>query len=397
MSQEKDRAMAFDALMPATVKLWHNARVRAIVYQVLLLCLVGIVFWYFYSNAAANIARRSLEVGFGFLNRTAGFAIGESVLSYSSRDTYARALATGATNTLMVAVIGCVVTTILGILLGILRLSPNPLVARTVGLYVELGRNIPLLLQLFFWYALITSLPGTRQAYAPMPGIVLSNRGLRLPTLEPNQALFFGIAFFTAALLGIYILNNFARRRQEATGIRPMVLPWALAMLVGLPVIGVLLSSTSLTVSMPELAGFNFRGGMQVSPELFALLLGLILYTTAFVTEIVRGGIQAVSKGQWEAGRALGMPDGRIMRLIILPQALRVIIPPLTSQYLNLTKNSSLAVAIGYPDLINISNTTINQTGQALEVIFIFMTIYLCLSLLISMGMNFLNSRITAR
>jgi len=377
--------------------LWYNRRVRGWLYQALLVLGVTGVGLYFFSNAVTNIARRGLELGFAFLGRPANFAIGESILPYAPQDTYGWALLVGAGNTLLIALIGCVVTTILGIVLGVLRLSSNPFVSRAVGLYVELGRNIPLLLQLFFWYSLITSLAGPRQAYAPVPGVFLSNRGLRIPSLTANDALLYGFVGLLAAGAVIVGINVYGRRRQAATGQRPHTLGWSLAAVVLLPILGVLASGDTLSVSVPRLAGFNFSGGMELSPELFALLLGLILYTTAFVTEIVRSGIQAISKGQWEAGRALGLPNGRIMRLIVLPQALRVMIPPLTSQYLNLTKNSSLAVAIGYPDLVSVASTTINQTGQALEIIFIFMAIYLVFSLAISAAMNLLNASIMSR
>ena len=376
---------------------WYNPRVRGWLYQAALVIGVLGAAFYFFSNAATNIARRGLELGFAFLGRPANFAIGEAVLPYSPQDTYGWALLVGAGNTLVIALIGCLITTILGTLLGVLRLSSNPFVSRAVGIYVELGRNIPLLLQLFFWYSLITSLAGPRQAYTPLPGVFLSNRGLRIPSLTGNGALlyaFLGLLLAVAVTIG---LRRYARRRQALTGQAPRTLAWSLGALVLFPALGVLLSGESLLVSVPRLTGFNYAGGMELSPEVFALLLGLILYTTAFVTEIVRGGIQAVSKGQWEAGRALGLSNGRIMRLVILPQALRVIIPPLTSQYLNLTKNSSLAVAIGYPDLISVASTTINQTGQALEVIFIFMAIYLAFSLAISAIMNLLNARAVSR
>jgi general L-amino acid transport system permease protein len=300
----------------------------------------------------------------------------------------------GAANTLTVAIVGCLLTTVLGVAFGIMRLSTNPLLARLVGIYVELGRNIPLLLQLFFWYSLVTRLGGARDAAAPLPGVFLSNRGLRLPAIVANEAFAGALAGLVFAIVLCILCRRWATHRQEATGKRPPVLWVALGLLLALPALGVLLSGGSLQLDYPELRGFNFTGGMALTPEFVALLTGLTLYTAAFVTEIVRAGIQAVPHGQWEASRALGLRPSRIMRLVVLPQALRVIIPPLTSQYLNLTKNSSLAVAIGYPDLISISSTVINQTGQALEVIFLFMAIYLSISLATSAGMNLLNHRL---
>jgi general L-amino acid transport system permease protein len=373
---------------------WNDQRARRLVYQAALLALVLGVCLYLGSNAVTNIARRGLEVGFAFLGRSANFAIGESIIAYSPTSSYGRALLVGAANTLNVAIIGCILTTVLGVAFGIMRLSANPLLSRLVGLYVELGRNIPLLLQLFFWYSLVTRLGGPREAWSPLSGVFLSNRGLRVPAFVANEAFAGALGGLLLALLASFAFKRWADRRQALTGVRPPVLAVTLGLLVALPLAGVLASGDSLRLDYPELRGFNFGGGMNLSPEFVALLIGLTLYTTAFVTEIVRTGVQAVSHGQWEAGRAVGLSGGRILRLIVLPQAMRVIIPPLTSQYLNLTKNSSLAVAIGYPDLINISGTVINQTGQALEVIFIFMAIYLAISLATSAGMNALNSRL---
>jgi general L-amino acid transport system permease protein len=365
--------------------------------QALLLAVVLGLGFYFWSNASTNIARRGLELGFAFLDRSANFAIGETYVPYSPRDSYGWALVAGAVNTIVVAALGCALTTVLGIAFGVMRLSANPLLPRLVAAYVEIGRNVPLLLQLFFWYSLIATLGGPRQAFSPLPGVFVSNRGLRLPGLAANDAVLGFVVGLMLAFATAVVLKVRADRRQKATGQRPAVILPALGALLLLPAIGVWLADGSLQVEVPELRGFNFVGGMELSPEFFALLIGLTLYTTAFVTEIVRSGIQAVPKGQWEAARALGLTPRRIMRLIVLPQALRVIIPPLTSQYLNLTKNSSLAIAIGYPDLISIASTTINQTGQALEVIFVFMAIYLSLSLLISACMNWLNARVARR
>jgi general L-amino acid transport system permease protein len=379
---------------PAPLRLWYDLRRRRQIVQALLLAAVLLLGFYFWSNAATNIAHRGLELGFAFLDRSANFAIGETYISYTPRDSYGRALLAGAVNTIIVAALGCVLTTVLGVALGVMRLSSNPLLPRVVAAYVELGRNVPLLLQLFFWYSLVSTLGGPRQAFSPLPGVFLSNRGLRMPGLVGNDAALGLAVGLAAALATAIVLKIRADRRQRATGRRPSVALPALGAALLWPTLGVLLSGDSLRFEVPELRGFNFAGGMELSPEFFALLIGLTLYTTAFVTEIVRSGIEAVHKGQWEAGRALGLSPGRIMRLVVLPQALRVIIPPLTSQYLNLTKNSSLAIAIGYPDLISVASTTINQTGQALEVIFVFMAIYLSLSLAISAAMNWLNARV---
>jgi general L-amino acid transport system permease protein len=377
--------------------LWNDAGVRKTAFQAALVACVAAVAFLLWWNASGNIARRGLEVGFAFLQRTANFAIGESVIPYSPADSYARALLAGLSNTVVVALFGCLLTTVFGVLFGVLRLSPNPFLSRLVGLYVEIGRNVPLLLQLFFWYSLCTRLSGPRQALSPLPGVFLSNRGLRLPSFVANDGLLLTVLGLAIAGVVWLVLRRWAGHVQERTGQRPRILPWGLAALVLAPLAGSQLATSPLAIDVPELRGFNFVGGQEFSPEFVALLFGLVFYTTAFVTEIVRGGIQSVPKGQWEAARALGLPAQRIMRLVILPQAMRTIIPPLASQYINLTKNSSLAVAIGFPDLINISNTVINQTGQALEVIFIFMGSYLTLNLMISALMNRLNAAFAAR
>ncbi|MGL4290152.1 MAG: amino acid ABC transporter permease [Phreatobacter sp.] len=377
--------------------LWNDRAARRLIYQGALLVIVLAALAFLWSNASANIARRGLELGFAFLGRTANFAIGESVVAYSPADSYGRALLVGLTNTLMVAAVGCLMTTVLGVSLGVMRLSSNPLLARLVGLYVELGRNVPLLLQLFFWYALCTRLSGPRQALSPLPGVFLSNRGLRMPTLVANDALALAACgLVVAALLGL-ALRLWAGRRQSLSGRRPRIAGWVAAAAVLAPLGAMRMASSRLAFDVPELQGFNFVGGLELSPEFVALLVGLTFYTTAFVTEIVRGGIAGVGKGQWEAAKALGLPGGRIMALVVLPQALRTIIPPLASQYMNLMKNSSLAIAIGFPDLINISNTVVNQTGQALEVIFLFMAAYLSINLTISGVMNWLNRRVAGR
>lgn len=377
--------------------LWNDIGVRKVVFQTVLVACVAAIAFILWWNASGNIARRGLEVGFAFLQKTANFAIGETVIPYSPADSYARALLAGLSNTIVIAIAGCVLTTVLGVLFGVLRLSPNPFLSRLVGVYVEIGRNVPLLLQLFFWYSLCTRLSGPRQALSPLPGVFLSNRGLRLPALVPNDGLLFAALGLLAAVLVWLVLSRWARRVQERTGQRPRILPWGLALLLLAPLAAIRLASNPIAADVPELQGFNFTGGQEFSPEFVALLFGLVFYTTAFVTEIVRGGIQSVSKGQWEAARSLGLPARRIMRLVILPQAMRTIIPPLASQYINLTKNSSLAVAIGFPDLINISNTVINQTGQALEVILVFMGCYLTINLLISALMNRLNAAFLAK
>ncbi len=380
---------------PLRTSRWHQPAVRGIVYQVLAVGAVGLLAWFLISNTLANLQSRNIASGFGFLNGEAGFAIGESVIAYSPQDSVGRAILVGLFNTLKIAAVGIVLSTILGTLVGIARLSKNVLVAKLAGAYVELVRNVPLLLQLFFWYALVTEhLPGPRQALNPLPGVFLSNRGMKIPTPVDHIALDFALAGLFIAIALCLLVANIARRRQAATGQRLPALRIGIAMLVGLPLLGWVIGGAPLALDVPRLQGFNFTGGATLSPEFAALLAGLVFYTTAFTAEVVRAGIQSVSTGQWEAAGSIGLSRGLALRLVVLPQALRVIVPPMTSQFLNLTKNSSLAIAIGYPDLVSVVNTTMNQSGQAIESILIIMGAYLVVSLSISFAMNAYNRRI---
>ncbi|MFC4278967.1 amino acid ABC transporter permease [Achromobacter aloeverae] len=373
---------------------WNDPGLRALVYQVVALAAVAWVIWFLVSNTLHNLAVRNIATGFGFLGREAGFAIGETSIDYTPANTYGRAILVGLLNTLRVAVIGIVLATILGTLVGIGRLSKNWLVAKLASVYVEVMRNVPLLLQLFFWYAIITeNMPGPRQAHQPLPGVFISNRGLKLPALQ-GDAVDWMLAGLGVAIVAIVALAHWGNKRQEKTGRIFPLTRWAIALIIALPVVGWLISGASLTLDVPVLKGFNFQGGMTLSPEFTALLAGLVIYTGAFIAEVVRSGIQAVSHGQTEAASSLGLRRGLVLRLVVLPQAMRVIIPPMTSQYLNLTKNSSLAVAIGYPDIVSVVNTTLNQTGQAIEGILIIMAAYLTVSLSISIFMNWYNKRI---
>jgi general L-amino acid transport system permease protein len=382
------------SVRPASRRIWNDPKIRGIVYQLIVVALVGAGIWYLVSNTLHNLSVRNISTGFGFLEREAGFAIGESVISYTPADTYARALSVGLLNTLRAAAIGIVLATLLGTLIGIARLSSNWLIAKIASAYVEVMRNVPLLLQLFFWYALISeNLPGPRQALNPVTGVFLSNRGFKVPALQ-GDGLTWLAGGFVLAVIAILVLANWSRQRQARTGqIFPLL--WvSTALLIGAPLLAWFVSGAQLTVELPVLKGFNFQGGVTISPEFAALLLGLVIYTAAFIAEVVRSGIQAVNQGQWEAAGSLGLKRSLVLRLVILPQALRVIIPPMTSQYLNLTKNSSLAVAIGYPDIVSVVNTTLNQTGQAIEGIMIIMAAYLTVSLTISFFMNWYNARI---
>ncbi|MBV8913225.1 MAG: ABC transporter permease subunit, partial [Acetobacteraceae bacterium] len=309
-------------------------------------------------------------------------------------NTYGRALLVGVLNTLKVAVVGVALATILGTVIGVARLSHNWLVAKITAVYVEVVRDVPVLLQLLFWYSALQGLPAPRQSFHPLPGVFLSNRGIKVPLLEWEGAFWWALLALVIGAVGTWAWSRAATRRQEQTGRRPPVWPVALALLVGLPVAVWAALGAPWQVEMPELRGFNFQGGATLSPEYGALTLGLVIYTAAYIAEIVRSGILAVPTGQWEAAGALGLHRGMVLRKIVLPQALRVIIPPMTSQYLNLTKNSSLAVAIGYQDIVSIANTTLNQTGQAIEGIAMIMLVYLVISLSISLFMNWYNARI---
>lgn len=374
---------------------WSDPRFRAIVWQIVILGAVGLLAWYLVANTNRNLEQRHIATGFGFLGRTAGIPIGESLISYDpAADTYCRALVIGVLNTLKVAVVGVVLATILGTLIGIGRLSKNWLMARLTAFYVETIRDLPLLLQLFFWYAILQTLPAPRNAFSIGRIVYLSNRGLKLPTLDWQFAHTAALLALLAGAAGTWLWNRRARQQQDATGVRPAVWPVAAGLLLGLPLLVWAGLGAPWHWDVPALHGFNFQGGANISPEYFALLIGLVTYTAGYIAEIVRSGIQAVSQGQWEAAGALGLRRGAMLRHIVLPQALRVIIPPMTSQYLNLTKNSSLAIAIGYQDLVSIANTTLNQTGQAIEGIAVIMAVYLTISLSISLFMNWYNAHI---
>lgn len=375
---------------------WTDPRLRSALYQILAVAAVGALVWYLFSNTVANLTARNIATGFDFLGRQAGFAIGEQLIPYDAADSYFRALVVGLLNTLRVAVFGIVLATLIGGIIGIARLSSNWLLAKLAAGYVELFRNVPLLLQLFFWYAIITEiLPGPRQALNPLPDVFISNRGVKIPIPAESLAYDYAVIGFVIAVIAALCVHFWNRRRRDA-GHQPLPASgWlSLGLLVVLPAIGWLISGAPLALDRPVLQGFNFAGGATLSPEFTALLLGLVIYTGAFIAEIVRSGILAVARGQREAALALGLNEGQTLRLVVLPQALRVIVPPLTSQYLNLTKNSTLAVAIGYPDLVSVAGTTLNQTGQAIEGIAIIMMVFLTISLTISLFMNWYNRRI---
>ena len=381
---------------PPRVAVYNSPKTRAVVYQ---LALIAAVLWFGYEfalNAKSNLDALNIKSGFGFLDQIAGFGVNQSLIPYNESDTYGRVFFVGLLNTLLVAGVGIVLATVLGFLVGIARLSPNWLLARLAGGYVELIRNLPLLFQILFWYlAVLGALPGPRQSISLFGEVFLNNRGIILPAPTAGEGsgavvFAFGFGVIAAAALGWW-----AKRRQARTG-RQLPAFWTgLALVVGLPLAVLVALDFPIGFEKPVLRGFNFVGGVRLIPELVALLLALTTYTAAFIAEVVRAGVLAVPRGQTEAAFALGLRRGLTLRFIIMPQALRVIVPPLTNQYLNLTKNSSLAVAIGYPDLFAVfAGTTLHQTGQAIEIIAITMAVYLAISLLTSALMNWYNAHI---
>ena len=391
MSIQIERAVA-----PPRVAIYNRPKIRAVFYQLVLLAALLWLGFEIALNAKANLDAQKITSGFGFLDNTAGFGINQSLIPYNEADTYARVFFVGLLNTLLVAAIGIVLATILGFLVGLARLSPNWLVARLAGGYVELIRNLPLLFQLLFWYlAVLGTLPGPRQSISLFGEIFLNNRGIIVPAPVAGEGTGAVIAVFALSVIATVALRVWAKRRQMRTG-RQFPLFWAsLALVVGPPLVALVAMGFPIRFESPELRGFNFVGGVRLLPEFIALLVALTTYTAAFIAEVVRAGVLAVPREQTEAAFALGLRRGLALRLIVVPQALRVIVPPLTNQYLNLTKNSSLAVAVGYPDLFAVfAGTALHQTGQAIEIIAITMAVYLAISLITSALMNWYNARI---
>jgi general L-amino acid transport system permease protein len=368
---------------------------RGFVFQVLVFALVAAGLAYLIHNTLVNLESRKIATGFNFLDQEARFEIGESLIPYTAASPYGRALLVGFLNTLKVAILGIVIATVLGIAVGILSLSKNWLVAKLAAVYVSFLRNIPILLHIILWYTAVTFLlPPIRDAITPVEGIFLTQRGLYFPVPVEAPGWQWAVWAVPVGAVLAWVFGRWAKARQDQTGqILPVIWIGA-AIIVGLPCLAWLIGGAPTQMSVPELKGFNFEGGYNISPEFMSVLGGLSIYTSAYIAEITRAGIMAVSHGQTEAGRSLGLSEAVIMRKVILPQALRVIIPPTTNQYLNLTKNSSLSVAVGYPDLVSVGNTTLNQTGQAIEVIVIFMAVYLTTSLVTSLIMNWYNRRI---
>ncbi len=387
---------------PARASLLNDPKVRGIFYQVVLIVALVSFGYVIVTNTIANLERQNIASGWGFLENTAGFGTNQSLVPYSETSSYGRAIYVGFLNTLLVAGVGILFATILGFILGIARLSNNWVINRLAYCYVELVRNIPLLLQIFFWYfAVLRSIPGKREKWSFFDTFHLNIGGLRLPKpiLESGSE-WIGYAFVFGIIASI-VVSRWAHKRQDATGQPFPVFLTGLGLIIGLPIVTYLVAGMPVSLEHPNFVesgpilrqGFELNVGLNVIPEFLALTAALSIYTASFIAEIVRAGIQAVSHGQTEAAHALGLRNGPTLRLVVIPQAMRVIIPPLTSQYLNLTKNSSLAVAIAYPDLVSMGGTVLNQTGQAIEIIGIWMVVYLSLSLITSAFMNWYNQR----
>ncbi len=384
-----------DAGSAPSTPIWLDARYRAIFFQIALLVAVLAFGAYIFHNTYDNLQRRGIASGFAFLGSTAGFDIIMHLIPYQASSSFGQALLVGLLNTMVVAIVGVIGATLLGFTVGVARLSRNWIVARIAAVYIEVIRNIPLLLQIIFWYQLLgKSTPGPRNSISLAGLFFLSNRGLYMPAPVTEDGFWLTVAAFIAAVVGSVVLARWSKKRQEATGQQFPVVLTSLGLILGLPLLGLLVMGVPFHWNYAVLQGFNFEGGMVLIPEFISLTFALVLYTGAFIGENVRAGIMAVSHGQTEAAYAVGLRPGPTLRLVVIPQAMRVIIPPLTSQYLNLTKNSSLATAIAYPDLVAVfAGTVLNQTGQAVECIAITMAVYLTTSLSTSTFMNWFNRK----
>ena len=387
-SQEKPEAKSANLL--------YNPTFRSVVFQIIAIGALGAFFYTIVNNALTNLDARGIATGFDFLSQEAGFGIGLTLVEYDETFSYGRTFVVGLLNTALVSVLGIILATVLGFSMGIARLSSNWLVSRCAAVYIEIFRNIPLLLQIFFWYfAVLQALPSARQSLSLGEAIFLNVRGLYFPAPVLEQGSSFVVAALIIGIIATVIINIWANNKQKLTGQQTPMFRVAASLILGLPLVVYFVMGMPISAEYPALKGFNFKGGISIIPELAALVLALSIYTASFIAEIVRSGINAVNHGQTEAAMSLGLPRSRTLKLVIIPQALRIIIPPLTSQYLNLTKNSSLAMAIGYPDLVSVfAGTTLNQTGQAIEIIAMTMGVYLTLSLLTSALMNIYNRKV---
>ncbi|MGJ8529625.1 amino acid ABC transporter permease [Maritalea sp.] len=381
----------------SATSLIYDPKFRSYAFQILLLIGLVVFGWWIFNNTVTNLQAQNKTTGFDFLGITSGFNIGFSLIPYDRSSTYFDVFVVGILNTLLVSVIGVILATILGFIIGVARLSSNWIIAKLATVYIEVFRNIPLLLQLFFWYfAVLKSMPAVKNSLEILTGSVfLNNRGLYVPDPNPNDSFVWVQLAIVGVIIGGYFLHRWARLRQEATGQRFPFIPAFIAGLIIVPTLVWIIVGAQINLDYPVLERFNFAGGIQIPPEFVALLFGLVIYTAAFIAETVRAGILAVNSGQTEAAQSLGLKNSDRLNLVVIPQAMRVIVPPLTSQYLNLTKNSSLAVAIGYPEIVNVfMGTALNQSGKAVEVIFMTMMVYLTLSLATSAVMNVYNARI---
>lgn len=396
MKPTKDTSPSTMSKPSGSKSLIYNPAFRSAIFQIIAIAALVFFFYTIINNALNNLDARGIATGFGFLNQEAGFGIGLTLIEYNETYSYGRTFIVGLLNTALVSMLGIILATAIGFTMGVARLSTNWLVSRLAAVYIETFRNIPLLLQIFFWYfAVLQALPSARQSLSLGEAIFLNVRGLYFPAPVFNEGSGVVIAAFVIGLIATISISIWARNKQRLTGQQTPMGRIGLGLLVGLPLLVYFVSGMPISLEYPELKGFNFKGGISIIPELAALLLALSVYTAAFIAEIVRSGINAVSHGQTEAAMSLGLPRAKTLKLVVVPQALRIIIPPLTSQYLNLTKNSSLAMAIGYPGLVSVfAGTTLNQTGQAIEIIAMTMGVYLTLSLLTSALMNLYNRKV---
>jgi len=380
--------------------LLNNPQHRAIFFQALALALVVFFAFYFANNMFDNIESRGITTGFAFLDNTAGFGISQTLIPYDDgTSTFMDVFIVGLLNTILVSVLGIIFASIIGLLLGVARLSSNFLISKLALVYIETFRNIPILLQILFWYnVVLAALPGPRQSFAYLDSVFLNNRGLLLPEPIFQSGSSAVVIAFVLAIAAVIYLTRWARKRHDDTGEEFPIFKVSLALLILAPTLVYFIVGQPITAIYPELKGFNFKGGLTIIPELLALLFALSIYTATYIAEAVRAGIEAVPKGQKEAAKALGLKDHVILSKVVLPQALRVIIPPVINQFLNLTKNSSLATAIGYPELVTLfSGTTLNQVGQAIEIILMTMAVYLTISILISLLLNWVNAKMAIK
>ena len=377
----------------------RNQKVRGILFQILTILGLIAFLWYIGSNTMTNIEQRGIRTGFDFLNSTAGFSIDETPIEFSSTDTHGRVFLVGLSNTLIITFFGIILSTILGLIIGVLRLSNNWIIKKLAATYIDIFRNIPILLQILFWYnVVLSSLPSPKQSIDFLGSIFINNRGLYIPTPELNSTTISVLLGLAATVVGAIFLNKWANKRQEKTGQDFPVVLAVLGAIIIVPIIAYFIGGANFNFDYPKLGGFNFSGGKAISPEFLALTFALVIYTATFIAEAVRSGIEAVSKGQKEAAASIGLSSYQALKLVVLPQAIRIAIPPVINQYLNLAKNSSLAAAIGYPEIVTVfAGTSLNQTGQAIEILAITMLVYLTISLVVSAILNWFNHKMKTK